>query len=37
MDHIEAILDNIDKNFEAGLITEKERDQAIDDVIRDAS
>ncbi len=30
---ISSMLDNIDKNYERGLITEKERDEAIDRLI----
>ncbi len=34
VDPIGIMIDNIDKAFERGLISEKERDEAIDDAIR---
>ena len=37
MDHVEVMLDNVDRAYERGLITEKERDEAIDRIIEEAN
>lgn len=35
MDYVTQLLDTIDQNFERGMLTEQQRDEAIDDVIRE--
>ncbi|MGI4811917.1 MAG: hypothetical protein ACRYGG_01040 [Janthinobacterium lividum] len=37
IDFVKVQLDNIERNYLAGMITERQRDEAIDDVIRNAN
>lgn len=34
-DLIKYMIDNVERNYEAGNISEKEKDEAIDDILRD--